>query len=244
MMTISLWSYSITYLVRDSMKHFYSYEVIFWDKHEIHERDIYSSQLNLGSFLLAHLFFLGWGGWGWVLGIEPKGTLSLSYISSPLFFYFESGSYWMAEADHNLVILPQLPKWLGFTGVATMPGLVIYEIKVSLRYLNVSPLWGHLDQQMKHRHKPNSLEYHCGQNSYHNPHLQMKLLWNSHSSVTWSPVESNSLPLFPGKRRHLSITRLKDYTTKMKTCVLSLCYLKSGKWETVFATELKANHYF
>lgn len=37
----------------------------------------------------------------------------------------------MAKADHKLVILlPRLLKWLGFSGVATMPSLVIYEIKV------------------------------------------------------------------------------------------------------------------
>lgn len=70
------------------------------------------------------------------------------------------------------------------------------EIKGSFWYLNISARWGHLcafDQQMKHKHKPGSLEHQFGYSAYHNPHLQMKILcYFSFYSVTWSPVETHS----------------------------------------------------
>lgn len=70
------------------------------------------------------------------------------------------------------------------------------EIKGSFWYLNISARWGHLwafDQQMKHEHKPGSLEHQFGSSAYHNPHLQMKILcYFSFYRVTWSPVETHS----------------------------------------------------
>lgn len=67
------------------------------------------------------------------------------------------------------------------------------EIKASFWYLNISATWGHLVQQLKHKHKPGSLEYQFGCSAYHNPHLHMKILcYSSFYSVTWSPVETHS----------------------------------------------------
>lgn len=45
------------------------------------------------------------------------------------------------------------------------------EIKGSFTYLNILAIRGHVDQQMKHKHKPNSLGYRYGSSAYHNSHL-------------------------------------------------------------------------
>lgn len=106
------------------------------------------------------------------------------------------------------------------------------EIKGSFWYLNISARWGHLDQQMKHKHKPGSLEYQSGYSAYHNPHLQMEILcYFSFYSVTWSPVETHS---------HCSVGKGgtgpywdEKATIKMNikfhAMDLSLRYLKLGK---------------